>query len=100
MVGGLRFAFAAGFAFGLIATDSNAAVDRPYQRQLELTAIIQDPNVTKVGVIEKIEKIEGSKFRISSERCVVEVSVENVSQWPPVPGGGSLHVSVGNPQCR
>lgn len=94
--------FGAVFAFGFVATDpANAAVDRPYQRQLELMAIFQDSRVvTKMGVIEKVEATGGGNYRISSDRCIVEVSVKKASDGPPIAGGGSLYVSIGDLQCR
>lgn len=88
-------------AIGPVGTVGSAAMAPAYERQRELMAVIQDPNVVaRIGVIERIEAGAPHTFRLWSAKCVLDVAVVSELGQEPIAGGGPLRVSAGAPQCR
>jgi hypothetical protein len=94
--------------FGLLLTLSwvtaaSGALAPNFERQRELTAILDNPALAqKLGnrVIQGIEAQGDNTYRVWTADCSVTVTLIDASANPPMPGGRQFTIQVGDPRCH
>jgi hypothetical protein len=90
--------------FFLLAASApaQAALAPQYQRQRELMAIVGNPEVLQqIGMIEKVEAVGPDRYRVSSDRCTLAVTIKTAPRTAEVlVGARQFTVNVGARSCR
>jgi len=91
----------------LLSATANAALPPQYQRPKEIKAILDDAKVLEAfnasHPIDKIERIEPARYRVSSGSCVMDVTLVDdpaVKHPPHWVGSWDFVVQAGTLICK
>jgi hypothetical protein len=90
---GVLVVFGSASAFAVLAPQ--------YQRQKELTAITESPDVVAAlspHPIDRIEALGPDLYRVVAGRCRLQVRI--VGEPQDMPGPRRFHLSIGSKSCR
>lgn len=85
---------------------ADAALPPQYQRQRELAAIVESPDVlAKLGgrPIQAVTLIAPDHYRVRSDRCELDIRIGDdppTASEPARPGPRRFRLVVGEPDCR
>jgi hypothetical protein len=87
-----------------LATAAHGALPPKYQRLRELQAILATGAVAEAfpngEQIEQIRAIGPDRYRVSSQRCAVEITIVDDPKAPAMPGPRRFLVRTGKAVCK